>query len=423
MSKTGGFMNNTKNIELLEEYFQSGCKNADGNFYFGLEVEHFIVDKESLRSIDYFEENGIEKILLELSVYYEDKIMSNGHIIGLKGADDVITLEPAAQIEISIKPQDSIEKAREIYNIFISRVNNIIKNYGYKIVNLGYHPKSKVDELQLIPKDRYKFMDFYFNSSGTCGKNMMKGSASTQISIDYFDELDFIKKFKTACILGPAIALLTDNSPIFEGEIYNKNLLRQYIWQNVDDARSRVVSIIDCDDFGFEKYAQYLYNVPLIVDIQNQKSVYTEDCAKNLYMDKDLTENDIENIISMVFPDVRLKKYIEIRVADSMPEEYIFSYTALIKGLFIKPEKIFSYVDNIGDIRFNDIEEAKEILSEKGYDGIIYGKDVSRIINDIILISEDNLDENEKNYLNPFKKLAEKRITLSKLYMDDKGIL
>ena len=297
MSKTGGFMNNTKNIELLEEYFQSGCKNADGNFYFGLEVEHFIVDKESLRSIDYFEENGIEKILLELSVYYEDKIMSNGHIIGLKGADDVITLEPAAQIEISIKPQDSIEKAREIYNIFISRVNNIIKNYGYKIVNLGYHPKSKVDELQLIPKDRYKFMDFYFNSSGTCGKNMMKGSASTQISIDYFDELDFIKKFKTAGILGPAIALLTDNSPIFECEIYNKNLLRQYIWQNVDDARSRVVSIIDCDDFGFEKYAQYLYNVPLIVDIQNQKSVYTEDCAKNLYMDKDLTENDIENII------------------------------------------------------------------------------------------------------------------------------
>lgn len=361
-------------IKQAAEYFAAGCKKEQ---LLGLELEHFIVDKQNQRSLHY--NGGVEEILKRLQpLYGGESVFSRDHIIGIDRKGSEITLEPAAQIEISIGPHKEISKIAQVYDEFVNMLSPILDDMHSKLVCAGYHPVSKVDELPLIPKERYESMEAYFKSTGTHGKNMMRGSAATQVSIDYESEYDFSKKFRVANILGPLFAFICDNTPVFEGQPYGARMARTHIWNNVDPARSGLVDGSLDRDFGFYDYAEYICSVPGIIQ----------------------PHGDIKHDISMVFPDVRLKTNIEIRMADSMPIESALAYTALIKGLFYSAANLDALHHEMHDINNRAVVEAKAALIKNGADAKIYGRPASDWLDEIFRMAKDGLDEEEKEFLN-----------------------
>lgn len=400
------------NLKKFVDYFKNGIKQKEDKTL-GVELEHFIV-KENMESVDYYEEHGVRYILEKLSPFFDEKVYKDGNLIGLSKNKSNISLEPASQLEISIGPFIKIADILEEYNYFLLKITPILKELNYKLVYSGYQPKSKVDNLNLIPKKRYEYMLDYFSSVGNHGKNMMKGSASTQVSVDYFSEEDFKNKFRLANIFSPLISLMTDNTFIFEGEEYKKNCIRVEIWNDVDKDRSMVVKDALNKGFGFEDYAKYILDAPaILIEDEQGNSIYTKDKKiKDIYKNKEITKKDIEHLISMFFPDVRLKNYVEIRMADCMPMYYALSYAAIIKGIFYNEGAIKYFLDKFSFVRNEDVIKAKKEIIQNGYDAKVYGFYASDIIMEMIEIAKENLHEEEKESVDLFYQLAKNKLTL-----------
>ena len=344
-----------KYINEFVSYFKSGIS---GNEKIGLELEHFIL-KDGKR-VGY--SRGVSKILEILSKDAKEVFSEDGNILGLDMGDYTITLEPGAQIEISVKPYENIEKIKETVNSFYEKLIPLLneRNMALKVTPLMN--EENPDSVELLPKKRYKFMDEYFKKSGTMGRVMMRCTASCQVTIDYLSEEDFIKKYRLAYILSPFFALLGKG---------DKPLKRIEIWNNTDNERTKMPKGLFGDDFGFSSYAEYiLKNKPIFIPFGDGfKSTGDKTCF-DLIKEND---NLLEHFLSMVFPDVRLKKYIEIRIADAMPLDKAIEYANFIKGIFYSG-KIDMLLKRYENIREEDIINAKNEILEKGFDAEIYGK-------------------------------------------------
>lgn len=383
----------------LVEYFRGGIKTDSGTFNIGLELEHIIVDCESGQAIEFYGENGVEQVLEELSPYCQKKIYSDDYLVGLEYKDFIITLEPAAQMEISIYPQSNIKRIEQIYREFRKKIEAVINKYGYSLAQVGYQPQSRAAELSLIPKERYKMMDRYFEKIGKYGREMMRGTASTQVAIDYYSEEDFILKYKTAYIVAPIIQFLFDNTPFYEGKVNEKRMIREEIWKHVDRKRVDVWEKKDFSDMDFKQYARFVLDTPIIVNQTEECIEYSEKTVKAVYENrKDITADDIEHMLSMVFPMVRLKNYIEIRYADSMSIEKAISYVAFIKGLFAGIDETNRYFQMLHVDHIAMVEKAYEVLRSKGRNAEIYGKPFEDIVKDLYKIVKRYVSEEEYEY-------------------------
>ena len=280
------------------------------------------------------------------------------------------------------------------------------------MVNVGYHPTRCADTLPLIPKKRYEYMNTYFSHSGSRGYQMMRATASTQVSVDYLDEEDFIKKYRLACILVPIFSLITENSPIYEGKKSERFLTRSYVWQDVDPVRCLVPDCTFRADFGFRAYAEELYYKPPILVKEGNLTRFTgENTIAECYRDRELTASEIEHLISMFFPDVRLKHYLEIRPADSLPMEFSLAYAALVRGIFYQKETLDELAESFQIKDKQQIEDAKNNLMKAGYDGEVYGRPAAKVVDYLFQKVLLHADEEEKRVIAPLAELAGKHMT------------
>lgn len=406
------------NKDLLIQHFKDGIKCICIE-KLGVEIEHFIVERKSYESISYYGEHGIGSILEELASHYPYRFEQEGHLIGLYNDDYSISLEPAGQFEVSINPRERIASITVIYQDFLELIAPILQRYDYELITLGYQPKSKVKDLKLIPKKRYQYMNHYFETTGTGGIHMMRGTAATQVAIDYSSEEDFVRKFRAAYTMMPLFSLLTDNSPVYEGEPYQGRMLRSDIWDNVDIKRTGIIPGLFDDDFGFESYAEYLMQLPLIFIPKGDLAVYTgESTTAQIWENEKISEGDMEHILSMTFLDVRLKNYIEIRFADSMPLIYVLGYLALIKGIFYSDENLNIILEQLKPDE-QKIRKAKTSLAKDGFEGIAYGYHAAELLQDITERAEAQLDPQEQALLAPIKEIIKNRRTLANKYYED----
>lgn len=376
-------------MSTIAEYIKSGEKHSDT---VGIELEHFITDKKTGKNVPYSGEKGVGAVLLKLAPMYEEEIRSEGFLIGLANSDYTLTLEPAAQLEISIRPVSKISDAQRIYGDFLSAVTPVLDSFGYELKTEGYRRGCCAAELELIPKNRYRFMDKYFEETGSCGKNMMRATASTQISIDFSDEFDCAEKFRVANILSPLFAYICDNSTVFENAPYSGRMLRTHIWRNVDNDRCGVVPC--AADLTYEKYAEYILNSAAILIMRDNTPIYTGgEKIKDIYRDG-MKAAEAEHLLSMFFPDVRLKKYIEIRPADSMPINKALAYAALVKGIFKSPSEF-----DFSGVTVEDMEKAKDALIKDGFEAVIYGQRAYDIYENMLNCAKRNLSAEDGAYL------------------------
>lgn len=402
-----------KSLESVVSIIKEGIEFSN-QFKLGVEFEHIVVERDSLESVSYYGEKGIEGILKGLLIRgYEGKY-EDGYLVGLKQEDKEISLEPGGQIEISVKPCGNISEIESIYFDFLYDIVPILEEKNLLLMAIGYHPKSSIEDIPFNPKKRYEYMAQYLKEKGKYAHNMMKGTASLQVCIDYANEEDFIKKFRVANFISPLLYLISDNSPVFEGEVYPNHSLRSLIWENTDKARSGIVPNALNKEFGYEDYGKYILNVPPILIMKEEEFIGTSDkIVEDIMKEYVFSEEEVQHIMTMVFPDIRAKNFIEIRVADSIPYPYNFSYIALIKGLFYN-EAALEYLYNLS-LRINDnqINTTKDNIRKKGFRTHIACKKAYDFICIIFDLAKTGLTEEEKNMLKPLEKLLLRRKNLS----------
>lgn len=380
-----------QNRRLVAEYFEGGFRAEDQAVNLGVEVEHFVV-RDDGTPVTYEGDPGafgVRDVLDYLSALYPDATYNyKGELIGLANETGSITLEPAAQLEISIAPYAEVSEVARAYTAFRDAVDPFLALRGAHLVAHGYHPTTKAADLPLIPKERYRLMNAYFARLGTHGERMMRASASTQVSIDFTDEADAVRKFRVATAIGPVLAAMTDNSPVFEGAPNTAPIARLNLWRNVDDARCRVVPGTFEEGFGFQAYADWMLATPPIFvdraaadDPQGPAIRDTGDMpACEAYADAPMSKDDIAHLISMFWPDVRLKRFVEIRQADCLPAAVVFAYTALIKGLFYSERSLEAIEQALGvqgelwPLTESDVERAIAAIRAQGFEALVYGR-------------------------------------------------
>ncbi len=326
--------NFSKNKEQIIQYLKEGCKDSDMPLHFGVELEHFVVRKDTKEAVAYSGEKGMEAILMQLQPFYEESLYSEGHLIALGREGITLSLEPAAQLEVSISPQTDMEDIRIIYGCFVEEITSILENYSYEMLTYGYQPKSRVEDLELIPKARYRFMDTYFAKIGPFGRQMMRGTAATQVSIDYYSEEDFSRKYSIAYALKDVLASFCSNSPVYEGDEYTGLGLRDEIWTKTDKRRVDVAPFMIEGTMSFEDYADFVMHTPVIVNKCGSEEFYDERTIGEIAKERLFVKEELSHVLSMVFPMIRAKQFLEIRVADSMPMEKVLKYVLVLKGLF-----------------------------------------------------------------------------------------
>jgi len=320
-------------IQAMSDMFRARASEAPSML--GVEFEHFLIDESTMRSYDYLEPDGQRDIFNKLSTMGWHVILKEGdNILGLEKGGHTLTLEPGGQIEISLDVLETYEELDATYQAVVGELKEVLKPHQ-RLVSIGYHPKSKIAELDLLPKERYAHMYAYFNERGKYCHNMMKGTASTQVSIDYKDEADYRVKNRVAQFLSPVLASLFDATPLFEGSLYKGNNCRVSIWQHTDIKRSKMLPGSFEEDFGFDAYSKYLLALPPIILKSNGVYHATENITLQELLPKyPLDQSDFEHLQGMVFPDVRLKGFLEIRMADAMPYPYNLSVPMMIKAIF-----------------------------------------------------------------------------------------
>lgn len=398
-------------VEKIVAFIKSGEKDEQ-DFKVGFEVEHFVVDKNSLETVRYEGENGIRESLEELKGLGYEGIYEGEYIMGLHKDGASISIEPAAQFEISLDSQNSIDKLFETYKKTMAEIIPVFDKKGQLLVEVGYQVKDKIADIPRIPKERYKFMYEYFEKyAGPMAHNMMKGSASLQVAIDYSDEDDFRKKYFLANALAPFFYSIFDNAYIFEGEVYENHNIRQSIWENCDKDRTGIYPFSFDNDLSYEKYAKKILATPSIFIKKDGKDIATNEKTFEEIFDEDMSDEMVFHALSIVFPDVRVKKYIEIRMPDNMPFPYNFAAVSLIKNIFYDKEVLDYAYNLLAGFTYQKAQDLKKITVLRGIQAMYEDKKIYEWMLEIIgQIKED------RKYIDPLKDLLEEQKTPRDIY-------
>lgn len=403
-------MKYNKQINRIVNYIKSGEKKKD-DFTVGTEFENFIIDKDTLKTASYYGENGVGETLAELSEILNAKpFFDREYVLGFEKNDWTVSTEPGAQFELSIKSKKNIADLVNSYEDFIRIVEPVLAKKNQVLISLGYHPKTTIDEIKILPKERYSHMFNYFKNRGTMAHNMMKGTASVQVAIDFYNEDDFKKKYFLGSALSPILYTMFDNSFIFESKPYDSNNLRQKIWENTDSDRSGVLPIAFDKDLSYEKYAEFILNSPPIFMGKNGEIVSTGNTAFKDLFDPDIdSDEDIFHAMSIVFPDIRLKKYLEFRMMDGLKYPLNFSVVALIKALFYSEDNLNILYEKFKDATYKDVIDAKNSTQQLGLAGEYLGEKIYELEAFILNLAVKGLTSDEVKYLDPIVKLSNNR--------------
>ncbi|WP_305180084.1 glutamate-cysteine ligase family protein [Faecalibaculum rodentium] len=361
----------------IAEYIQSGETPQTGRV--GVEVEHFLLDHVSGHPLT---ASQVEDMLEVLRPDYDQAFYEDGRLIALQDAHTLITLEPGSQFEVSFLYTRDMDQLKAWYDQAMAPVMKLVETQGADVVWSGGLPTVPADEVRRIDKHRYEYMEAWFARTGNRGREMMKATASVHVSIDYADEADFVRKVRAANILHPLLAFLMSNTPDYAGQDNPDILLRDSIWSDTDPARTGIPDGLFDEGFGYQGYADWLEQIPVILMADGGTYVPEPDLTVGQTGEKyGWNKAHIQHLLSMAFPDVRVKNFIEIRSADSVKPPYITAYAALIRALFYSRETV-DWVLSLAQSA-DEIQAAKAALRKDDWNAGIYGQPVTAVLDEL----------------------------------------
>ena len=415
----------------LIEYFQDKEKNKK-DWMIGTEHEKFIFSLKNFHSVDYKGENGIEQLLLILEKNSGwEGIYENKNIIGLIADNkSSISLEPGGQLELSGAPLKNLHMTCEETGTHLKELRKALQRLDLGMAGFGFHPISARENSNFMPKGRYEIMKKWMPKVGSMGLDMMLRTCTIQVNLDYSNEIDMAKKFKTALTLQPIITALFANSPFYEGKPSNFLSLRTEVWRNTDPSRCGVPTCIFDNNFGYEMWVDYLLNVPMYFIYRDCHYHDVAGSSFNDFLNGKLknfegvmpTIKDWEDHMSVAFTDVRLKGYLEMRGADGGPWDRICALPAVWVGLLYNEVALKSSEDLAKQISYNEVIEATISSSKLGLKGKIAKFKIDEIAKEILNIAKFGLQsrqqlnssgDNETGYLAPLFSMVENKKTLA----------
>lgn len=325
----------------LIEHLEKGCKPVDA-WRIGTEHEKFIYTLEDLRPLEYEGERGIRAVLEALLHLGWQGIHEDGILIGLHdGAGCSVTLEPAGQLELSGAPLTSVHETCAEIGGHLKQVKTIAAEMRIGLLGLGYHPKWAIRDLPWMPKGRYEIMRRYLPTRGSLGLDMMQATCTVQTNLDFDSETTMKEMFRISLALQPIATALFANSPFSEGVPNGYLSYRSHIWTDTDPDRCGIVPFVFDTDFGFEHYVDYMLDVPMFFVYRDGKYIDVAGQSFRDFMKGKLpglsgvypTLKDWDDHLTTVFPEVRLKRYLEMRGADGGPWNRLCALPAFWVGL------------------------------------------------------------------------------------------
>ena len=325
--------------DQLEAYFHDGGKPRE-RWRIGTEYEKVGVDRNTAKAIPYFGPRGVAFILQELvERYHWEPEEQGGHTIALIRGKEQIHLEPGGQIELSGEPCENIHCTYAEFTQHVRELMEIAEERNIVFLGLGIQPVSRLDEIEWVPKKRYRIMGPYMPKVGSLGQRMMKQTATVQANIDYLDEKDAMAKFRTGMGLTPILIAMFANSPICDGQLTGYRSFREHIWTDTDKKRAGMLKFAFDADVSFAHYVEYALDVPMYFIVRNKEFIDMTHMTFRQFWQRGhngerATLEDWDAHLTTLFPETRIKRYIEVRSADSQAPELMPALAALIKGAF-----------------------------------------------------------------------------------------
>ncbi len=349
-------------LSQLTDYFASGCKPRNA-WRVGTEHEKIGFCIDTLRPIPYEGERSIRRALELLATEDWQLVFEGDNPIALKHGTASITLEPGGQLELSGAPLESIhETCREVAE-HLHSLQRVTEQIGIGFLGLGFQPKWQRDDIPWMPKKRYEVMRNYMPKVGAHGLDMMLRTTTVQANLDFSSETDMAKKMRIGYCLQPLVTALFAASPFVDGKPSGFASYRAHCWLDTDPARTGIPEMIFEDGFGFERYTNWALDAPLYFVIRNGRYIDSAGQSFRDFMAGKLpalpgelpTLEDWEMHLSTVYPEVRLKQYLEMRGADAGPRPWICSLPALWKGLLYDDTALQQCRDWIEDWQHGEV--------------------------------------------------------------------
>ena len=420
-------------VTELSEYLDAGSKPKD-RFRIGTEHEKFAFFRADNSPVPYFGDASIQALLNGM----KDKlgweaIIDAGHIIGLAepAGMGAISIEPGGQFELSGAPVETIHQTCKESNQHLATVREIAEPMGIRFLGIGGSPKWSLAETPRMPKSRYDIMTRYMPKVGTKGLDMMYRTCTIQVNLDFSSEADMRKKMRVSMKLQSLATALFAASPFTEGKPNGLSSWRGDIWRDTDNQRSGLLDFTFGDDFRFEQYVEWALDVPMYFIVRDGRY---KDCThvtfrqfmagalKGEIAEWEPTMGDWTNHLSTLFPDVRLKRFLEMRGADGGPWRRICALPAFWVGLLYDDAALEAADALTRDWGFAEVDTLRNAVPVQGLKADFRGHSLLDIARDVVSISRDGLKararlngegQDESVFLAPLEEVLAKRATLS----------
>ncbi|MBE0453307.1 MAG: glutamate--cysteine ligase [Roseovarius sp.] len=385
--------------EQLAEYLASGCKLIS-DWRIGTEHEKFGYCKDTLRPLPY---EGPRSILAVLEGLRDGHgwapVEEAGHLIGLEKDGANVSLEPGGQLELSGAPLETIHQTCDEVNEHLRDVKDIADKVGVGFIGLGAAPIWRHEDMPVLPKGRYRLMTDYMDRVGTMGKSMMYRTCTVQVNLDFGSEADMVQKFRVALALQPVATALFANSPFFEGKPNGHKSWRARVWRDLDPARTGMLPFVFDEGFGFEAYAEYALDVPMYFVYRD--GVYHDALGQSFrdFLRGELptlpgekpTLSDWADHLTTIFPEARIKKFMEMRGADGGPWRRLCALPAFWVGLMYDQGALDAAWDLVKGWDSETREGLRVAASVDGLQAKVGGIDMHALAREVLELSHAGL--------------------------------
>ncbi len=412
----------------LVAYLEAGCKPPE-NWRIGTEHEKFAFRLSDLKPLPYEGEDGIRELLMRLTRFGWIPICEGDNVIGLSSeTGGSVSLEPAGQVELSGAAVENIHQTCDEVSNHLHQVKAIAREMGIGFIGLGARPKWPVDDMPWMPKGRYKIMREYMPKRGKHGLEMMQSTCTVQVNLDFCSERSMVEMFRVSLALQPIATALWANSPFSDGKPNGYLSYRSKIWTDVDPDRSGMLPFVFEDGMGFERYVDYALDVPMYFVYRDGNYIDASGQSFRDFMRGELPArpgekpvmSDWVDHISTIFPEVRLKTFLEMRGADGGPWNRLCGLSAFWVGLLYDDEARTAAWDLVKDWTAEERQTLRDAVPKTALKTPFRNQTVGDIASEVLCMSHrglknrkrlDNVGMDESHFLQPIFQTAESGLT------------
>jgi glutamate--cysteine ligase len=381
-------------IEDLTRFFPSAARPKP-QWLLGVEHEKIPVAADG-GPIPYDGSSGVVALLAGLASRGHRLTHDGPHVIGAGRSGEEVTLEPGLQVELSAPPLPTAVACRDLLQRHLAELKALALPLGIRFIAGGFRPFGRLDEIPWLPKRRYDIMRDYLPRHGRHGHDMMKRTATVQVNLDFADEPDAADKMRTAMGLSSIVTALYAASPITEGQINGHKTFRAAVWLDMDEDRCGLIPAAFDPGFGFRAYAEWAADVPMFFLSRAGKYIPLEGVTfrrflREGYQGERATMDDWALHLSTVFPEVRLKRTIELRGADAGPASFVEALAALWRGVLDDLEARKAAFALVADASFSERQELRRQVPKAGLAAQFRGRSLAVLATELCAIAAAGL--------------------------------